>query len=89
MNRAERRRRSKNVLKRRRKFWDKAMNLGENFTAADRSKDIPIEKFTWLKHTSNPCSCMGCGNPRKHFKDKTVQEKKAEQRFQFELEDVA
>lgn len=23
------------------------------------------------------CSCFACGNPRKHFKDKTLQEKKA------------
>lgn len=24
------------------------------------------------------CSCAACGNPRKHFNEKTIQEKKAE-----------
>ena len=24
------------------------------------------------------CSCPACGNPRKHFNDKTIQEKKAD-----------
>ena len=24
------------------------------------------------------CSCKACGNPRKHFNDKTIQEKKAD-----------
>ncbi len=26
-------------------------------------------------NTQQPCSCYGCGNPRKHFKDVTKQEK--------------
>lgn len=25
------------------------------------------------------CSCFACGNPRKHFKEKTIQEKRFEQ----------
>jgi hypothetical protein len=30
------------------------------------------------KHADNPasCSCIMCGNPRKHFKEITIQEKK-------------
>ena len=27
------------------------------------------------------CSCSGCGNPRKHFKEKTMQEKKEDEKF--------
>lgn len=27
-------------------------------------------------HSPKKCSCFMCGNPRKHFKQKTIQEKK-------------
>lgn len=49
----------------------------------------PIEKFTWLKTTSCPCSSYCCGNPRKHFKHKTVQEKKADLAFKEEVSNAA
>jgi hypothetical protein len=29
-----------------------------------------------LGDTTKPCSCPMCGNPRRHFKDITIQEKK-------------
>jgi len=29
-----------------------------------------------LANTPKPCSCHMCGNPRKFFKEKTVQEKR-------------
>ena len=29
------------------------------------------------------CSCTMCGNPRKHFKDKTIQEKKEDDKFKY------
>lgn len=32
----------------------------------------------YLAHTPHNCSCHMCGNPRKHFKEKTMQEKKAD-----------
>lgn len=32
----------------------------------------------FLAHTPQNCSCHMCGNPRKHWKDKTMQEKKAD-----------
>lgn len=28
------------------------------------------------RHTTKLCSCMGCGNPRKYFDEKTIQEKR-------------
>jgi hypothetical protein len=28
------------------------------------------------------CSCYGCGNPRKYFKDKTIQEKKFDESYE-------
>jgi len=33
-----------------------------------------------LRNTGKPCSCFQCGNPRKHFSEKTMQEKKFEER---------
>ena len=30
-----------------------------------------------ISKTPKPCSCYSCGNPRKHFKIKTYQERKA------------
>ena len=62
------------------------MSLTKNILTGEVT--TPIEKFTWLKTTGNPCSGYCCGNPRKHFKDKTVQEKKAELTFKEELNDV-
>lgn len=32
-----------------------------------------------MAETRHPCSCHMCGNPRKHWKDKTVQEKRFEE----------
>jgi len=34
-----------------------------------------------LRNTGKPCSCFMCGNPRKHFSEKTMQEKKFEERM--------
>lgn len=52
--------------------------------------------FAWRKHHSygylhnrKPCSCSGCGNPRKHFKKKTLQEKRAEISFEEQLQEIA
>lgn len=30
-------------------------------------------------HTPQLCSCCGCGNPRKHFGEKSIQERREEQ----------
>ncbi len=32
-----------------------------------------------VAHTPAACSCTMCGNPRKHFGDLTIQERKAEE----------
>jgi hypothetical protein len=29
-----------------------------------------------MAETRHPCSCHMCGNPRKHWKEKTIQEKR-------------
>jgi len=38
--------------------------------------------------TPHPCSCHGCGNPRKHWNEVTMQEKKFEQKCVHDLSDV-
>ena len=32
------------------------------------------------------CSCWMCGNPRKHFKERTLQEKKLEHSYNYDME---
>lgn len=32
-----------------------------------------------LVHTATACSCYMCGNPRRHFNERTIQEKRHEQ----------
>jgi hypothetical protein len=34
--------------------------------------------------TPAQCSCYMCGNPRKHYKEKTIQEKIADERYESE-----
>jgi len=42
-------------------------------------KIYPQDKnATWVNHLQG-CSCHMCGNPRKHWKEKTLQEKKADE----------
>ena len=37
---------------------------------------------------AKPCSCSMCGNPRRYFNDKTIQEKKFEIEVKEQLEEV-
>lgn len=43
------------------------------FMCYDKSDRILIAK---LVNTPKPCSCYACGNPRKHFKERTYQERR-------------
>ena len=38
--------------------------------------------------TRQPCSCSSCGNPRKHFQEKTIQEIKFDISTKEELEEL-
>lgn len=42
------------------------------------------KRIGMLASTPKPCSCCICGNPRKHFKRKTIQELKADESFSME-----
>ena len=57
------RRHHHNRLKRKRKTYYDLFDDEENYI---------------LSETPAPCSCWLCGNPRKTFKEKTVQEKRAD-----------
>lgn len=40
-----------------------------------------------MAKTRKPCSCPMCGNPRRHYGEKTIQEKKADIFYQEQLAD--
>ena len=58
-----------------------------------RSRRMRVTKMAWepvvgrYRKTRVPCSCEGCGNPRRHHNLRTLQELKAEidEREQLEL----
>lgn len=43
-----------------------------------RHRDLSLEPEIWARaiDTPTPCSCYMCGNPRKHFEQKTMQERR-------------
>lgn len=52
--------------------------------ARDWGKEISAVFIGKLASThGRPCSCHMCGNPRKHYKQKTLQEKKIEIREKY------
>lgn len=42
------------------------------------------KRIGMLASTPTPCSCDMCGNPRRHWKQKTIQEMKADESFYME-----
>lgn len=66
--RAERRHHHKRMLKKVRNFhWIK------KWFGTEETREQHIKR---MAETRTPCSCHMCGNPRKNFKEKTIQEKK-------------
>ena len=43
------------------------------------TEEIREEHIRQITETRKPCSCHMCGNPRKHFKQKTLQEKRMDE----------
>jgi hypothetical protein len=72
-SRAERRHNHERMLDRVKKFrW-----LQPEFWHGDeKSREKHIRQ---MAETRKPCSCHMCGNPRKMFKEKTIQEKRFNQ----------
>lgn len=67
-----------------RKHKKHAQNILKNIfldkEAANDAKQIGI-----FSHSPVGCSCMMCGNPRKHFKEISIAEKKADLDFNEEV----
>ena len=68
------------IHKKRRKYW-----MLDHFIGEQRSE----ENLKKLSKTPIMCSCWMCGNPRKYYNEKTVQELKAEEKFQSDINDMA
>lgn len=64
----------------RKKNW--AKRTFDNFFSKN-SKQICI-----AAETPHSCSCHMCGNPRKYWKEKTLQEKKYEEKFHNDLKEI-
>lgn len=43
-----------------------------------RWRPLDEAQIGYLAHSPHNCSCHMCGNPRKHWKEKTMQEKRAD-----------
>jgi hypothetical protein len=70
-SRADRRHHHQRMLNRVKKFfWYK------NWFSGEEHKEQHQKRMT---ETRKPCSCHMCGNPRRMFKEKTMQEKRFEQ----------
>jgi len=41
-----------------------------------------------IRHTRVPCSCTMCGNPRRHFGERTVQERRADEAMKAQLAEL-
>jgi hypothetical protein len=46
------------------------------------SEEEKLQHQRKMAETRKHCSCYMCGNPRKHWKDKTIQEKRFEQNIE-------
>lgn len=59
---------------------DKVKNFywlqSDKYWGSEEKRQRHIRK---MAETRKPCSCHMCGNPRKHWKDKTMQEKRFEE----------
>jgi len=65
-DRSERRHHTERLKKNRKMHWGR--KLGE-------------KELSKVVDTPTPCSCPLCGNPRRHFGTKTIQERKIEQDY--------
>ena len=64
------------------RFKNKTKKIAKSFSLGfKKSKQDALEyEEDWANRNFNnrqPCSCDACGNPRKHFNEPTIQEKRA------------
>jgi len=66
-------------LKRKRSTYSTVKDF---YTCLETDKEDYEKRRAKAVDTPTPCSCFMCGNPRRHFEEKTIQEKK------FDLENL-
>ena len=73
-SRAERRHHHQRMIDRVKEFW---FLKADQYWGTEEKRQKHIRK---MAETRKPCSCYMCGNPRKHWKDKTMQEHRFEEK---------
>jgi hypothetical protein len=71
-NRAERRHHEKRIREKVRTFLTDVIHMNKWLREDDDFEKIVCKRA----QAKQPCSCYMCGNPRKHFKEKTMREKR-------------
>lgn len=51
----------------------------QKFFSKHRARDLTDTDVGVYAHTPAICSCYACGNPRKHWNEKTMQEKRMDE----------
>jgi hypothetical protein len=69
------------------KVWRACQRKSAQQWERDRLKEGGLE-FQVLRFTRARCSCSGCGNPRRHWGERTRQEVQADDAMRAEMEDV-
>ena len=61
----------------------------DNIDLIEQNKFEPSERLIGKMESTHSCSCSCemCGNPRKHFNEKTLRERKSDDKFKTELND--
>lgn len=71
----------------------RALRVAKAFRAMNPNSRHTFDKGTsWFQSmsiTRSPCSCYMCGNPRQHFGELTMQEKKANESLSEEISDIS
>jgi len=75
MKRSIRRHHIERLKNKRKYYWGWPSQVSDLTKPAE---EMPIEFQSFIVNTPKPHTCWMCGNPRKYFNEKTIQEKKYE-----------
>ena len=66
-------------------YWHAFMLFADGILRKGHSREETIQHLVMneiqIADTYPNCSCMSCGNPRRHFNERTIQERKFEERI--------
>jgi len=60
----------------RRHHYRRLQNKRKNYWLSVTGEKLSAKVLGMVVSTPHPCSCRGCGNPRKHENEKTMQERR-------------